>query len=99
MQISKHAKKRLKERCGFNKKSQDRMAQKAFKDGITHSQTKGKLNKWITSLYFKNKKANNIRIYGDKAYIFCNEILVTVIQVPADLRKNLKDMIREELSE
>lgn len=96
MQISKHAKKRLKERCGFNIKSQNRMAQKAFKDGITHKQTKGMLNKWITSLYFKNKKANNIRIYGDKAYIFCNEILVTVIQVPANLRRNLKDMIREE---
>ncbi len=70
------------------------MARKAFDKGITHAQTKGKLNKWITRLYFKNKKANNIRLYGDKAYIFCRETLVTVIQIPADLRKDLKSMIK-----
>ncbi|MCM1258814.1 MAG: hypothetical protein NC307_13295 [Roseburia sp.] len=95
MQISKHAKQRMKERCRFSRKSQDRMARKAFDEGITHAQTKGKLNKWITSLYFKNKKSNNIRLYGDKAYIFCGETLVTVIQIPAGLRKDLKSMIKQ----
>lgn len=87
MKISNHAKQRMKERCGFYKKSQERMAQKAFECGITHSQTKGKLNKWITSLYFENQKANNIRIYGDYAYIFCQDILVTIIPVPIDIKK------------
>lgn len=86
MNVSVHAKQRMKERCGFNKKSQAKMAERAFNDGITHSQTKGMLNKWITSLYFKNQKANNIRIYGENAYIFCGETLVTVIPVPANLK-------------
>lgn len=95
MEISRHAKKRMKERCGFNKKSQGRMALKAFEEGIPHAQTKGRLNKWITSLYFNNEKANNIRIYGDNAYIFCGGTLVTVIPVPADLRKDLKNMTRK----
>ena len=94
MEVSNHAEERLKERCGFNKKSVDRMAEKAFMEGITHSQTKGNLNKWITSLYFKNKRANNIRLYGDKAYIFCDETLVTVIQIPNNLMKNLKAMVK-----
>lgn len=93
MEVSKHAEERLKERCGFNKKACERMAQKAFDEGISHSKTKGRLNKWVTSLYFKNKKANNIKLYGDKAYIFCGEILVTVIQIPVDLMKDLKSMI------
>ncbi len=84
MDISKHAEDRLKERCGFNRKTCERMSQKAYDDGITHAQTKGRLNKWITSLYFRNKNANNIRLYGDKAYIFCDEVLVTVIQIPVD---------------
>lgn len=83
----------MKERCGFAKKSQDRMAKKAFEQGIAHSQTKGRLNKWITSLYFKNRQANNIRIYGDQAYIFCEEVLVTVIPIPANIKKDLKNMI------
>ncbi len=79
----------------YNRKACERMAQKAYDDGITHAQTKGRLSKWITSLYFRNKNANNIRLYGDKAYIFCDEVLVTVIQIPVDLMKNLKAMIKK----
>ena len=94
MEVSNHAKERMKERCGFNKKSCDRMASKAFKEGISHKQTKGRLNKWVTSLYFKNKSANNIRLYGDKAYIFCDSVLVTVIQIPIGLMKDFKKMIK-----
>ena len=94
MHISNHAKQRMKERCGFNKKSQERMSKKALKCGITHAQTKGRLNKWITSLFFKNTNANNIRISGDNAYIFCGETLVTVIPVPANIKKDMDKMIR-----
>lgn len=94
MNISRHAAERLKERCGLNKKACERMVQKAFDEGIKHSQTKGRLNKWVTGLYFKNETANNIRLYGDKAYIFCEETLVTVIQIPAGLMKDLKEMIK-----
>lgn len=86
MTITEHAKQRMKERCGFSKKTAERMAKKAFYGGITHAQTKGKLNKWITSLYFKNVKANNIRLYGEVAYIFAGETLVTVIPVPGNLK-------------
>lgn len=95
MEISMHAAERLKERCGMNKKSMQRMAQKVFDEGIRHSQTKGRLNKWVTGLYFKNPKAKNIRLYGDKAYIFCGEILVTVIQIPAGLMKDFKKMVKK----
>lgn len=95
MNISRHARQRMKERCGFSRKTQERMALKAFQEGITHAQSRGRLNKWVTSLYFKNKSANNIRIYGDYAYIFCGETLATVIPVPADIRKDIKNMERK----
>lgn len=95
IEISKHAEERLKGRCGLNKKVCKRIAQKAFDEGIKHSQTKGRLNKWITSLYFKNQRADSIRIYGDKAYIFCSVVLVTVIQVPVSLVKDLKQMVKK----
>lgn len=92
--VSRHAETRMKERCGFNKHSSERMAEKAFQEGITHAQTKGKLNKWITKLYFHNRNANNIRLYGDYAYIFCETTLVTVIPIPNTLKRDLKSMIR-----
>ena len=84
----------MKNRRGFNKNSCERMAQKVFDNGITHSQTKGRLNNWDTGLYFRNKNANNIRLYGDKAYIFAGKTLVTVIQIPTDLTKNMKSMVK-----
>lgn len=49
----------------------------------------------MTRLYFKNQKANNIRLYGDKAYIFCGETLVTVIQIPVGLMKDFREMVKE----
>lgn len=96
MKITDHASKRLKERCGFQKKSQDRMVQKALTNGITHAQTKGRLNKWITKLYFKKQTASNVRIYGEKCYLFdVNETLITVMDIPNGLKKDLKEMIKE----
>lgn len=95
MNISNHARQRMKERCGFNRKVQDRMAEKAFNEGITHKQTKGRLNKWVTSLFFKNYNANNIRLYGGYCYIFARETLVTVIPVPGNLKKDFERMVEK----
>jgi len=88
--VTKHAQKRLKQRCGVNKKSAERMAKKAYELGMTHSETTGKLKKWVDSLYFYNQTANQIRLYGDKAYIFHNQNLITVIQIPHNLVKFVK---------
>ena len=71
------------------------MAQKAFNDGITHKQTKGRLHKWVTSLFFKNCNANNIRLYGNNAYIFCGETLVTVIPIPVNLKKDFERRVKK----
>ena len=71
------------------------MAKKALEEGISHGQTKGNLKKWIDSLYFYSKSANNIKLYGDKAYLFNNETLITVLQIPANLTKNLNIYIKK----
>lgn len=71
------------------------MAEKAFNEGITHKQTKGRLHKWVTSLFFENCNANNIRLYGDNAYIFCGETLVTVIPIPSNLKKDFERMVKK----
>ena len=93
--VTNHALKRLAERSGLSKTAAVRMAEKAYEQGITHAQTKGNLNKWVTRLYFVNRKANNIKLYGDKAFIFSDNILITVLQIPAGLCKNLKNMVKK----
>ena len=94
IQVSRHAEKRMRERCGLNRKAVERMAQKAFDKGIKRSQTKGNLNKWVTGLWSRNKSADNIRLYGDKVYIFCDNVLVTVMQIPRDLVKDMEYLVR-----
>lgn len=97
MHVTEHAKKRLKERNGLNNKSIDRMAEKALNEGIRHNQTKGRLNKYLTALFFKNTNASNIRLYGDKAYLFTkDDRLITVLQIPHSLTKDIKKMIKEK---
>ena len=90
VRVSKHAKQRLKERCGLNKKAVQRMAETAFEKGVRQEETCGQLNKWFTTLFFVNSAANNIRIYGNFAYIFCDNTLVTVLSVPKRLQKQVQ---------
>ena len=92
--VTKHAEKRLEQRSGLSKKSIQRMAEKAYEEGIAHKDTKGNLNKWVTSLYFNNQKANNIRLYGDKAFIFTGSTLITVLQIPSSLTKDMKKLVK-----
>ena len=91
--VTKHTGKRLRERMGLGKKSIQRAAETAFDKGIKHCETTGNLNKWVTSLYFNNKTANNIRLYNDKAWIFAGKNLITVLQIPASLKKSVKDVL------
>lgn len=83
--LTEHSKDRLKERCGLNKSSLERIANKAYDEGVSHNETSGRLNKWITSLYFQNETANNVKLYGDKAYLFHGNTLITMIQIPNHL--------------
>lgn len=96
MRITKHASKRMKERCGIGKKTQEKVVKRAFNDGIKHSETKGNLNKWITSQFFKNTNANNMRLYGETLYVFAGDTLITAIPVPSSLRKNMMQMVKRE---
>lgn len=99
VEVSRHAMKRLSERSGLSKKSAQRIAEKAYAEGITHKDTKGNLKKYVTSLFFNNTNANNIRLYGDKAFIFAGETLITVLQIPSSLTKDMKKLVKTHKEE
>ena len=95
LKVTKHAKLRLKQRCGIKKRGARQAVKRVLQNGIPHSQTTGRLNKWMTGLYFRSKGANNILLYGDKVYIFRNKVLITVFPIPDDLCQDMKNMIKE----
>lgn len=92
MNMSNHATDRMNERCGLNKKSAERLSKLALENGISHSNTSGSLNRYLTKLFFYNKTANNIRIYGEYVYIFCDDILITVMPLDNKYKKIVRNI-------
>lgn len=90
VKITEHAYERGKERLSLKHDSLDRLAETAYHTGLKHSETKGKLRKYIDKLWFTNQTANNIKIYGENIFIFSKNLLITVYQLPNDLRKYIK---------
>lgn len=87
---TKHAYEKAKERMKWKPKVLDRMMQKAFDEGIKHSETKGSLKKYITKLWFRYQTANNIRIYGENVFFFAGEKLITLYRIDNKMVKRLK---------
>ena len=89
--VSRHARQRIKERCGVSKKSADRVSRLAVERGTEREQTKGMLRKWLDHKYTEGQK---MFAYGDKAFFFsCDGVLITVIQIPSTITKNMSRMI------
>lgn len=83
---SHHGSSRIRERCGAKKKSTLRIAENAISRGQHFSETKGSVKRWLEQQL--HDKSNQIYVYGDKAYIFSdNNILVTVLQIPAGITR------------
>jgi hypothetical protein len=88
--VTNHAFDRAKERLSLNANALTRLAEKAFTSGLKHSDMKGKLEKYITKLWFMHKSADNIRVYGENVFVFIGNTLITVYQLPNELRKYVK---------
>ena len=90
-EATKHAYQRAKERLSWKKRTLDRMMQKALDEGITHADTVGRLNDYITSIWKQYERANNIRIYGENIYLFRFNKLITLYRLPTELTKHVKN--------
>lgn len=84
------------ERGGLNRKSIQRIANQVYSNGYPIERTKGRLRKWMYKISKSNPSAQNLRIYGDKLYIFSNDVLITVFNIPNNLKKDLAKMIDKE---
>jgi hypothetical protein len=94
--ITSRGRTRMKQRGKFKSKSIDRLAGIVFEKGLTHAETSGQLNGYLTTLYDFNGQANNIRLYGDHIYIFCNEVLVTVYDTPKRFMPIVNKLMRRK---
>ena len=90
--LTKHSISRLEQRCGVSKKNASTVARRAFRRGITHAETHGNLHRFLDSLYLSQKKGTNMRIYGNAVYVFKEDTLITVINIPENLMNDVKEI-------
>ena len=83
--VTRHAKKRIRQRLGINKKSAENAAEKAMQFGITHAEAKGKLCKHMDGIYRLSYNPNNMRVYNRSVYLFRGTKLITVLPLPKNL--------------
>lgn len=92
-QLSKHGRNRMRVRCGIHEGDIKKVSRKAYRKGITHSETIGDLHRYLDEIYLKHRNANNLRIYGDVIYLFRNDKLITALKMPDNLIKRRSELI------
>ena len=94
--VTRHAEHRTRERVGIPKKAVRRAAAKAITKGIKRTETDGGLRRYLDWLYWRgNGEANNIVVYGDKVYLFRNDTLITVLNVPTPHMKQAARLMKK----
>lgn len=96
--LTKHASMRMSQRCGIQKKTQAKVVRRAWRHGLTHSESSvdPNLKRWIDGLYLSQRKPNKILLYGNGAYLFKDDILITVIHIPESLQENVNRLRKEK---
>lgn len=93
MRVTKHAKKRMRQRKGTIGNSAQ-VARRAFREGIRHNETTGQLNQYISSRVLRSDyRSNNIRICHDFVYVFNGDTLVTVWPLPPEYTNDCKEIL------
>ena len=96
--LTKHASMRMSQRCGIQKKTQPKVVRRAWRHGLTHSESSvdPNLKRWIDGLYLSQRKPNKILLYGNGAYLFKDDILITVIHIPESLQESVNRLRKEK---
>lgn len=101
--LTKHAEQRMLERCdrpkGVRKKnlrkSMKKIVDRAFEEGICHSECSGELRTYLDGQFLSHKSANNMRVFNQNVYIFQGRALITVLNVPNYLSEIVSNLHAE----
>ena len=86
--VTKHAEKRMRERLGIQKKSTQRIADRAYLSGKNYDAVTSKIRRWAKEVCSKhdNNELSGYRFFGDKMFIFDENVLITVLQIPVSCK-------------
>ena len=94
--VTSHAQLRTRKRVGIPKKAVARASGRAMARGVRAEETWGGLRNYLDTLYWRgNGVANNMRVYGGFIYLFHDETLITVLNVPPKHMKQVSVLMRK----
>lgn len=83
--VTKHAEQRIKDRLGLSKRLSTKQSDEALEFGIRHNEMVGSLRKFVDKLFLDkhiDQHANNVRIYKQKIFLFNDQLLITILNLP-----------------
>ena len=87
---TQHAYSMAKDRLGWKRSTLDRMMPRAFSEGMTHCEARGRLRRFLDRKWQLHRSCNNVRIYGENVLFFSGTTLVTLYRLDNQLIKNIK---------
>lgn len=87
IKITKHAKKRFKQRTGLPKKIISKKVRTAFINGLSMDNVKGSMKKYLKDIIKRYPEVNNIRIESGYVWVFIGVTLITLYPLPGSLSK------------
>ncbi|MCQ2522598.1 MAG: hypothetical protein MJ105_09510 [Lachnospiraceae bacterium] len=94
MVVSRHAYQRASERNGLSKKAMNRLVEKVWSQGIRAEQATGMVRQWGNAILFSTgeRPLDTLVFYGDKAYLFNEGVLITILQMPSSCQKTMNSL-------
>ncbi len=87
IKLTRHGKQRMKERLGLPKRALRRHVKIVLKEGLTHNQLNGSLLSYINWQVIKFRhNCNRPIVHGHHLYIFNDDTLITVLELPTKLK-------------
>ena len=96
MIITRHGDLRTRKRVGVNRSAVKKLARKALVNGVSRHDTHGSLRRYLDYLYHYNESAGNIRVWGEKVWIFTERnILITVLNLPQQYKNRANGIAKK----
>ena len=96
MIVTRHGDKRTRKRVGVNRSAVERTARKALMNGVARHETKGGLRRYLDALYHYNMSAENMRVWGEKVWLFTDKnILITVLDLPRKYKNRANGIVKK----
>lgn len=94
---TKHGENRIRKRQKVKKKNIQKELDLALEKGLTHSECKGKLGKYVTKCWF-NHSYSYARVYKNSIYFFrqSDNTFLTVYPIPGNLQSVYQESMKKK---